>query len=458
MRHNKKAFSLVEMLVALAVSAVIISATYASFELIKSQYKKNIDVTQLHTSGRAIMQVLEREIRMAGYEFRDDKGLMTYGKIAGPLVLTDSGNKCCDEVTIIYDEVTDTLNAQGVVTSSIVDRIKTRFWTEAHSSSKRGSRFRLYKRRTVLGTNNAILATPRVGAKEVMADYIEDLQLINTSGKEFLYGVGRAYVHKYDTSTYKWVESFAIGYSQHIGAMDIGSDGKLYSVVAKSGPNSIQIIDLNNRTATFIDPPVGNNRFTPGLGFGSDGNLYVNAGSSEVDVYDISTKQILRTEANPNSSITNLTNGRIDVSASGQVCRVPFGQSTINCTNPTMSMGRSGPYNIIKFDTQGRVYATKDSTGTDIDVFNVSTGAYIDSIKLGINGQPGSSNTHGLANLSNIKKLSTVNIVLSLRTKEKYGKNRQVDKKDYHSGNFIFSKNDQYQRDTFSSTVAVRNL
>ena len=65
MRHNKRAFTLVEMLVALAVSAVIVSATYASFELIKNQYKKNIDVTQLHTSGRAIMQVLEREIRMA---------------------------------------------------------------------------------------------------------------------------------------------------------------------------------------------------------------------------------------------------------------------------------------------------------------------------------------------------------------------------------------------------------
>ena len=44
MRHNKKAFTLVEMLVALAVSAVIVSATYASFELIQKQYKKNIDV------------------------------------------------------------------------------------------------------------------------------------------------------------------------------------------------------------------------------------------------------------------------------------------------------------------------------------------------------------------------------------------------------------------------------
>ena len=53
---------------------------------------------------------------------------------------------------------------------------------------------------------------------------------------------------------------------------------------------------------------------------------------------------------------------------------------------------------------------------------------------------------------------SVVSVNLTIRTKEKYGKNRLVDKKDYHSGNFNFSKNDQYQRDTFSTTVSVRNL
>ena len=114
-------------------------------------------------------------------------GLMTYGSITAPIEIKDSGNKCCDEVTIIYDEVFDTLNASGVVTSSIVERVKTRFWTEPYTSSKHGARNRLFKRRTILGTNNALLATPRVGAKEVMADYVEDLQLINISGFANLY-------------------------------------------------------------------------------------------------------------------------------------------------------------------------------------------------------------------------------------------------------------------------------
>jgi hypothetical protein len=53
---------------------------------------------------------------------------------------------------------------------------------------------------------------------------------------------------------------------------------------------------------------------------------------------------------------------------------------------------------------------------------------------------------------------SLVDIVLILRTKNEYGKDRQFKKKDYHSGNFKIDKTDKYKRDTFSTTVLVRNL
>ena len=70
------------------------------------------------------------------------------------------------------------------------------------------------------------------------------------------------------------------------------------------------------------------------------------------------------------------------------------------------------------------------------------------------------SNVHALA--FQTKKLgngASISIGLTLRTKNEYGKkNRQFLKKNYHSGNFNFSKNDLYQRDTFSTTVSVRNL
>ncbi len=53
---------------------------------------------------------------------------------------------------------------------------------------------------------------------------------------------------------------------------------------------------------------------------------------------------------------------------------------------------------------------------------------------------------------------SLVTINLTLRTKNQYGKDRVFKKKDYHGGNFKIDKTDKYKRDTFSSTVLVRNL
>jgi len=51
-----------------------------------------------------------------------------------------------------------------------------------------------------------------------------------------------------------------------------------------------------------------------------------------------------------------------------------------------------------------------------------------------------------------------ININLTLRTKNQYGKDRQFKKQDYHGGNFKIDITDKYKRDTFSSTVLVRNL
>ena len=404
MRHNKKAFTLVEMLVALAVSAVIISATYASFELIKNQYKRNTDISQLHSSGRAIMQVLEREIRMAGYEFRDGNGVMTYGKILEPLVITDSGDSCCDEVTIIYDEVDDTLNAQGVVTSSQVQRIQTRFWTEAFTSNKRGDRFRLFKRRTILGQNNALLPRPSVQPREVMADYIEDLQL--------------NYV----------------------------SNARLYA-----GFNGTKVIQIINPSTGAITGTISNTEQTHALAFAPNGRLYAgNNGSKDIAVI------------NPSSSVVGSIPNTSQVSAlafdnSGLLYAGRNGTSNISIIDPLIGaiidfidINTNSPTSIA-FDTLGLLYTGFDAS-TVIKITTTSSKTLRDSIN-------NTSQTAALALLVNkMGNGALININIALRSREGYGRNRAVNKQPYHAGNFIFTRNDQFQRDVFESTVAVRNL
>jgi len=457
----KKAFTLVEMLVALAVSAVIISATYASFEMIQKQYKKNIDVAQLHTSGRAVMQILEREIRMAGYEFRDDKGLMTYGKIVGPLVLTDSGNKCCDEVTIIYDEVTDTVNGQGVVTSSIVDRIKTRFWTEAHSSSKRGSRFRLYKRRTILGTNNAILATPRVGGKEVMADYIEDLQLTNISTTGTLYSSGtRQNTIEIWNPTKPRNQKKVGSISTPIGfeALAFGPDGLLYSSGTRQ--NTIEIWNptkpRNQKKIGSISTPIG----FEALAFGPDGLLY-SSGTRQntIEIWDITKGH---NQKKVGSISTPIGFEALAFGPDGLLYSSGTRQNTIEIWNPTKTQNQkkvgsiSTPigFEALAFGPDGLLYSSGTRQNT-IEIWNPTKSR--NQKKVGSISTPIGFEAL-VFDIKTTGQLEVININLTLRTKNEYGKNKSFLKKIYHSGNFNFNKNDKYKRDTFSTTVSVRNL
>jgi prepilin-type N-terminal cleavage/methylation domain-containing protein len=455
MRNNKKAFTLVEMLVALAVSAVIISATYASYQLVQQQYKKNADITELHSSGRAIMQLLEREIRMAGYEFRDKNGLMTYGAITSPIIITDSGNKCCDEVTIIYDEVEDTLNAQGFVTSSTVERIKTRFFTKAHSSSNKGNRFRLYRQETVLGRNNAMVSNPSPGGAQIMADYVEDFQLNNTSGFANLYATEDNLLHLYDTISLKFLRTINLGSANtSAGSIAIGSNGLVYSAVRNGAIwNQIKIINPKTGSITSMASPGGANRWASGVGMGPDGYLYINTTGAEVDVYDMKTKALIRT-ITPNQQVKDLLDVMVSSSSNGVRCQARAADPGIYCSSQAilLTSAKNTRYRTIQFGSGDILYASSGANNADIDVYNTTSKTLVGTIS-------GSGRkSFGLVAASSIKTLSTVNLTLGLRSKNPYGKARKYKKKTYLDGNFNFDVTDSFKHDTFSSTISVRNL
>jgi hypothetical protein len=282
-----------------------------------------MDVADMHTSGRAIMRIIERDIRMAGFEYRDKDAKVTYGTISNPLTIKDSGNKCCDEVTVIYDYFDED--------SKKAERIRIRYWAGLHTSNK-GSRHRLYKQKDILGQNKKILAKPKLGNKEVMADYIEDLQIINIVRFSDLYiGTRGEMVFIYDPTTRKHVGEFYVNSAR----------GKSYAADS--------------------------------LAYG-DGLLYIGTRGEMVFIYDPTTRKHV-------------------------------GEFYVN-------------------SARGKSYAA-DSLAFK----NKRTG-----------------------------KESLVTINLTLRTKNQYGKDRQFKKKDYHVGNYKLDKTDKYKRDTFSSTVLVRNL
>jgi prepilin-type N-terminal cleavage/methylation domain-containing protein len=421
MRNNKKAFTLVEMLVALAVSSIIIAATYASFELIQKQYKKSIDVAEMHTSGRSIMQILEREIRMAGYEFRDATGAMTYGGIVGGLAITDSGDACCDEITIIYDEVEDVVNDLGEVTSSSVERIQTRFWTEAHTSNS-GDRFRLYKLKTILGRNNAILANPIIGAKEVMADYIEDLQIVDINAPKTTNNNDYVKIDKSGAELANSATEWSCVYDKDSGLIwEVKTDieGEL---------------NYNRAYYTWYmsNPPASHEGQT-----------------GQEDNSNIESSQVIRNsekflQAVNSSALCGYRDWRLP-----EIEELKTIVKTTSTKSPSIDTSFF-PHNPVS----GLVITSDVVPGHNQWVLSIRFYRYGD-----VRWQAKSKIAHIRAVYKATSILKSLGITLTLRAKEKYGKtNKQFLKKDYHSGNFNFAKNDLYKRDTFATTVSLRNM
>ena len=420
MQTNKKAFTLVEMIVAMAVSTIIIAGAYASYDMVKTQYTKNLDLSQMQQSGRAIMQMIERDARMAGFEYLDEDANMTYGKISSPLTIKDSGNKCCDELTVIYDYVDDVLDWKGRLVSSSVNRIRVRYWTEAFTS-KKGDRFRLYKQKDILGKSNVLLTKPIIGNKEVMADFIEDLQFINITTSGLLYGAGRGddKIYIYDPTKPKGQEKVGTidNNSYYIYALAFGPNGLLYGV--GRGDDKIYIWDptkpKDQEKVGTIDT---NLYYQTALAFGPNGLLYAaGQGDDKIYIYD-------PTKPKGQEKVGTIDNNSYYIYA------LAFGPNGL-----LYGVGRGDDKIYIWDPTKPK---DQEKVGTiDTNLYYQTALAF----KTSRTGQ---------------ESLLTIN--LTLRAKEKYGKIRQYLKKDYTEGNFAIDKTDNYKRDTFSSKVLVRNM
>jgi type IV pilus assembly protein PilW len=65
--HPEQGFTLIELLIALAISGVVLSAMANTFIGQRKTYALQEQVTEMTQNARSVMEMLTREIRMAGY-------------------------------------------------------------------------------------------------------------------------------------------------------------------------------------------------------------------------------------------------------------------------------------------------------------------------------------------------------------------------------------------------------
>jgi Tfp pilus assembly protein PilW len=150
-----------ELLVATAVGSIVMAMAFSSFSVINQKYQKYSDLSNLHRSSTQVLNIITRDLRMAGYQDLDTvNGLIT-------LAITtenDDSDIGADAITIVYD--TDAQN-----------RIKVKYYLlpcqDAGQCTEEG-RYRLYK--TKWSKVNGSWQMSADYEQQAVVDYIDDLQ------------------------------------------------------------------------------------------------------------------------------------------------------------------------------------------------------------------------------------------------------------------------------------------
>jgi len=269
----EQGFTLVELMVAMVVGSIAIASAYASYDVIAKQYEKVKGVTAMQSSSRSIMRMIERDIRMAGFKWRDSKGTITFGSISEPIKITDSGNKCCDAVTVTYDYRDEA--------SKKVERHKIHYTVSPYQG-----RNRLYRKRDIL------FPKARAGNNDVLADYVEDLQIVNIVDDMNVYSGydrGGSTIQIHDPTTNKLVGR--ITQTGRVAAIAVGPNGLVYSGYDRGG-STIQIHDPTTNKLVGRITQTGR---VAAIAVGPNGLVYsgYDRGGSTIQIHDPTTNKLV---------------------------------------------------------------------------------------------------------------------------------------------------------------------
>jgi len=92
---NQTGITLIEILVALVISTIVIAGLYVAYSFIAKQFLQQTERGNIYNSGRNLITIISRDLRMAGFQHYDNST-----SIINPIVM-DNGT--CNQICIVYD-------------------------------------------------------------------------------------------------------------------------------------------------------------------------------------------------------------------------------------------------------------------------------------------------------------------------------------------------------------------
>jgi hypothetical protein len=119
--NNIIGLTLVEILIGIVVSMLMMGAMYTSYSIVNDTYSQVTSRATISQSGRDVVGMMMRDIRMAGFQYYGDTTKYVPGDTAStlekshaPLIITkekpsefgiiDIDDKCCDQIDIVYGD------------------------------------------------------------------------------------------------------------------------------------------------------------------------------------------------------------------------------------------------------------------------------------------------------------------------------------------------------------------
>ena len=120
---GQQGYTLVEMLVAMAVTSIVLAGTYAAYGFFARQQQLVLSQTELSRNAMRAVDLMQSDIRQAGYRDYTDPDVMQAGQ---PIVIARNAP---GDLRLVYDEV----DAGGTV-----QRMLTRYYTKTYTAAESG--------------------------------------------------------------------------------------------------------------------------------------------------------------------------------------------------------------------------------------------------------------------------------------------------------------------------------
>ena len=203
-KHSILGITLIEILIGIVISMIMMGAMFTTYTVVNNSYSQVGDKAQISQSGRNLVGMIVRDVRMAGFKYFNDTIKTTNEHIPVKITKSKNFNSDCDKIEIVYGDASFNAKKNPQFTyerfrvsyfcekSKIIDKTKSsnniayidafavykkkEKWDEASLSWKNPDNDKL------TGTS---INDERTYSKEKVVDYVQDLvfHAIDENGK-----------------------------------------------------------------------------------------------------------------------------------------------------------------------------------------------------------------------------------------------------------------------------------